>query len=56
MFGCFFFDRPCVQVDIAPDFDINAFSNKYMAPLQYIAWRKMFSSLKPGNFPSDVLH
>ncbi|KAI3351244.1 hypothetical protein L3Q82_005794 [Scortum barcoo] len=44
--------RPCVQVNIAPNFDINAFSNKYMAPLQYIAWRKMFSSLKPVGFHS----
>lgn len=43
--------RPCVPVDIAPEFDINAFSNKYMAPLQYIAWRKMFTSLKPGPSP-----
>ncbi|XP_045887535.1 tripartite motif containing 105 [Micropterus dolomieu] len=43
--------RPCVQVDIAPEFDINAFSNKYMAPLQYITWRRMFKSLKPGPSP-----
>ncbi|XP_040904615.1 tripartite motif containing 105 [Toxotes jaculatrix] len=43
--------RPCVQVDIAPEFDTNAFSNKYMAPLQYITWRKMFKSLKPGPSP-----
>ncbi|KAG8004146.1 Zinc-binding protein A33 [Nibea albiflora] len=40
-----------VQVDTAPEFDINAFSNKYMAPLQYITWRKMFKSLKPGPSP-----
>ncbi|XP_071779167.1 tripartite motif containing 105 isoform X2 [Centroberyx gerrardi] len=43
--------RPCVQVDMAPELDINAFSNKYMAPLQYITWRKMFTSLKPGPSP-----
>ncbi|XP_029297245.1 tripartite motif containing 105 isoform X2 [Cottoperca gobio] len=43
--------RPCVQMDIAPEFDINAFSNKYMAPLQYITWRKMFKFLKPGPSP-----
>ncbi|XP_023257978.1 zinc-binding protein A33-like [Seriola lalandi dorsalis] len=43
--------RPCVQVDVAPEFDINGFSNKYMAPLQYITWRKMFKSLKPGPSP-----
>lgn len=43
--------RPCVQVDVAPEFDINTFSNKYMAPLQYIMWRKMFKSLKPGPSP-----
>ncbi|XP_071382335.1 tripartite motif containing 105 isoform X1 [Centroberyx affinis] len=43
--------RPCVQVDTAPELDINAFSNKYMAPLQYITWRKMFKSLKPGPSP-----
>ncbi|TKS72525.1 Zinc-binding protein A33 [Collichthys lucidus] len=43
--------RQCVQVDTAPEFDINTFSNKYMAPLQYITWRKMFKSLKPGPSP-----
>ncbi|CAI5651736.1 unnamed protein product [Oreochromis niloticus] len=43
--------RPCVQVDVAPEFDINAFSNKYLAPLQYITWRRMFKSLKPGPSP-----
>lgn len=43
--------RPCVQVELAPDFDANAFSNKYIAPLQYITWRKMFKSLKPGPSP-----
>uniref|UniRef100_UPI0037E8C943 tripartite motif containing 105 n=1 Tax=Semicossyphus pulcher TaxID=241346 RepID=UPI0037E8C943 len=43
--------RPCVRADIAPEFDINAFSNKYMAPLQYITWRKMFKALKPGPSP-----
>lgn len=48
------FDSANVQVDIAPEFDVNAFSIKYVAPLQYITWRKMFKLLKPGNFPSDV--
>lgn len=43
--------RPCTHVDTAPEFDVNAFSNKYMAPLQYIAWRKIFKSLKPGPSP-----
>uniref|UniRef100_A0A3B4AF85 Uncharacterized protein n=1 Tax=Periophthalmus magnuspinnatus TaxID=409849 RepID=A0A3B4AF85_9GOBI len=43
--------RPCVQVELAPDFDANVFSLKYMAPLQYITWRKMFKSLKPGPSP-----
>ncbi|KAM4555737.1 tripartite motif containing 105 isoform 1-T2 [Odontesthes bonariensis] len=43
--------KPCVQVDIAPDFDINTFSSKYLAPLQYITWRRMFKSLKPGPSP-----
>lgn len=47
---------PVVQLDIVPEFDVNAFSNKYLAPLQYMAWRKMFKSLKPGNSPADVLH
>ncbi|KAK2849330.1 hypothetical protein Q5P01_009164 [Channa striata] len=42
---------PHVQVDIGPEFDVNAFSNKYTAPLQYITWRKMFKSLKPGPSP-----
>ncbi|XP_030252628.1 tripartite motif containing 105 [Sparus aurata] len=52
--------RPCVLVDTAPEFDINAFSNKYLAPLQYITWRKMFKSLKPGpsplTFDTDTAH
>lgn len=43
--------RPCVQVELAPDFDANAFSHKYIAPLQYITWRKMYKSLKPGLSP-----
>uniref|UniRef100_A0A8D3A2U1 Tripartite motif containing 105 n=1 Tax=Scophthalmus maximus TaxID=52904 RepID=A0A8D3A2U1_SCOMX len=43
--------RPCARVDAATAFDINAFSSKYMAPLQYITWRKMFKSLKPGPSP-----
>ncbi|XP_044219580.1 tripartite motif containing 105 [Thunnus albacares] len=43
--------RAWVQVDMAAEFDINAFSNKYMAPLQYISWRKMFKSLNPGPSP-----
>ncbi|XP_031175495.1 tripartite motif containing 105 [Sander lucioperca] len=43
--------RSRVQVDVAPEFDTNAFSNKYLAPLQYITWRKMFKSLKPGPAP-----
>ncbi|XP_069553060.1 tripartite motif containing 105 [Brachyistius frenatus] len=52
--------RPCVQVDVAPQFDVNAFSNKYMAPLQYITWRRMFMFLKPGpsplTFDMDTAH
>ncbi|KAM9310210.1 tripartite motif containing 105 [Pholidichthys leucotaenia] len=43
--------RPCTQVGAALEFDVNAFSSKYMAPLQYIAWRSMFKSLKPGPVP-----
>ncbi|XP_029368961.1 tripartite motif containing 105 [Echeneis naucrates] len=43
--------RPCLQVDIAPEIDLTALGNKYMAPLQYITWRKMFKSLKPGPSP-----
>ncbi|XP_070819588.1 tripartite motif containing 105 isoform X1 [Chaetodon trifascialis] len=43
--------RPCVQVDTVPEFDVNTFSSKYVAPLQYITWRKMFKSLKPGPSP-----
>lgn len=43
--------RPCVQVELAQDFDANAFSHKYIAPLQYITWRKMYKSLKPGLSP-----
>ncbi|XP_041846375.1 tripartite motif containing 105 [Melanotaenia boesemani] len=43
--------RPCMQVDIAPDFNINTFSSKFLAPLQYITWRRMFKSLKPAPSP-----
>ncbi|XP_028271529.1 tripartite motif containing 105 [Parambassis ranga] len=43
--------RPCVQMDVTPEFDINAFSKKYTGPLQYITWRKMFKSLSPGPCP-----
>lgn len=52
--------RLCAQVEIATDFDTNAFSNKYMAPLQYITWRRMLKSLKPGpsplTFDDDTAH
>lgn len=52
--------RLCVQVDAPPELDMNAFSAKYMAPLQYITWRKMFKSLKPGpaplTFDMDTAH
>ncbi|XP_008325471.1 tripartite motif containing 105 isoform X2 [Cynoglossus semilaevis] len=52
--------RPCATVNAAPEFDANAFSSKYMAPLQYITWRKMFQSLKPGpsplSFDVDTAH
>lgn len=52
--------RLCAQVESATDFDINAFSNKYMAPLQYITWRRMLKSLKPGpsslTFDADTAH
>ncbi|KAJ3588185.1 hypothetical protein NHX12_011779 [Muraenolepis orangiensis] len=43
--------RPCVQVCAAPELDMKAFSAKYTVPLQYITWRKMFKSLKPGPAP-----
>ncbi|XP_047210566.1 tripartite motif containing 105 [Girardinichthys multiradiatus] len=52
--------RPCAEVNTAPDFDISAFSSKYMAPLQYITWRRMFKALKPGpaalTFDVDTAH
>lgn len=41
--------RRCGPVDAAPRCDVDAFSSRYTAPLQYIAWRKMFKHLKPGN-------
>ncbi|XP_015243986.1 PREDICTED: zinc-binding protein A33-like [Cyprinodon variegatus] len=51
---------PCVEVNVAPDFNISAFSSKYFAPLQYVTWRKMFNSLKPGpaslTFDADTAH
>lgn len=43
------FHRPCPKLEAAPEFDANAFSSRYVAPLQYVAWRKMFGCLKPGN-------
>lgn len=49
--ACFVFCRPCPQLDVAPVYDVNVFSSEYVAPLQYITWRKMFKSLKPGNIP-----
>ncbi|XP_072520133.1 tripartite motif containing 105 [Salminus brasiliensis] len=40
--------------------DIGEFSSKYIAPLQYTMWRKMFHSLKPGPLPltfdEDTVH
>lgn len=52
--------RECAEVNIMPDFDISAFSSKYLAPLQYITWRKMFKALKPGlaalTFDVDTAH
>ncbi|XP_036404184.1 tripartite motif containing 105 [Megalops cyprinoides] len=43
--------RPSVQVEKEAEIDINAFSSRYMAPLQYITWRRMFKHLKPGPAP-----
>ncbi|XP_068181932.1 tripartite motif containing 105 [Antennarius striatus] len=43
--------RPSVQVEFSQEFDIDAFSNKYIAPLQYITWKKMVKFLKPGPSP-----
>ncbi|XP_047441600.1 tripartite motif containing 105 [Mugil cephalus] len=43
--------RQRAEVDITPEFDINAFRNRYTAPLQYITWRRMFKFLKPGPSP-----
>ncbi|XP_010896783.2 tripartite motif containing 105 isoform X2 [Esox lucius] len=43
--------RAPVEVAPGPDLDLNAFSSRYMMPLQYITWRKMFKSLKPGPAP-----
>lgn len=53
---CSVIDRPCEQSDAVLQFDINVLSSKYTAPLQYITWRKMFKSLKPGNSVSHVHH
>lgn len=52
--------RRCGPVDAAPRCDVDAFSSRYTAPLQYIAWRKMFKHLKPGpsplTFDADTAH
>ncbi|XP_038868602.1 tripartite motif containing 105 isoform X2 [Salvelinus namaycush] len=42
---------PPIDVEPGPELDLNGFSSRYMAPLQYITWRKMFKSLKPGPAP-----
>uniref|UniRef100_A0A3B1ILX9 Tripartite motif containing 105 n=1 Tax=Astyanax mexicanus TaxID=7994 RepID=A0A3B1ILX9_ASTMX len=50
--------RPQIQAMTIPDFD--EFCSKYIAPLQYTVWRKMFQSLKPGPLPltfdDDTVH
>ncbi|KAF3693746.1 Nuclear factor 7, ovary [Channa argus] len=43
--------RATTENIVLTEFDVNAFSNKYMGPLQYITWRKMFKSLKSGPSP-----
>lgn len=52
--------RPPLEVKSEPELDLNAFSSKYMAPLQYTTWRKMFTSLNPGpaplTFDQDTAH
>ncbi|KAF6731393.1 Zinc-binding protein A33 [Oryzias melastigma] len=52
--------RPFSHVDVAHHFDIDAFSNRYLAPLQYMTWRRMFKSLRPGlsplTFDVDTAH
>ncbi|KAM6977832.1 tripartite motif containing 105 [Aplochiton taeniatus] len=47
----YFASRPLLPVDTGPEFDTNAFSSRYMAPIQYVTWRKMFTFLKPGPAP-----
>ncbi|XP_026864419.1 tripartite motif containing 105 isoform X2 [Electrophorus electricus] len=50
--------KPPVQA-ITPQ-DIDGFTSKYMSPLQYTVWRKMFNILKPGPLPltfdEDTVH
>ncbi|XP_053735189.1 tripartite motif containing 105 [Synchiropus splendidus] len=52
--------RSCSQVAAPPEFDPNSLVNKFAAPIQYIAWRKMFKSLRPGpsplTFDADTAH
>ncbi|KAJ8015402.1 hypothetical protein DPEC_G00025750 [Dallia pectoralis] len=43
--------RATIEVVPGPELDLDAFSSRYMAPLQYITWRKMFKSLKPVPAP-----
>ncbi|XP_028816021.1 tripartite motif containing 105 isoform X2 [Denticeps clupeoides] len=40
--------RPSLQVSKGPQFDMKDFCSKYISPLQYTTWRKMFFVLKPG--------
>ncbi|XP_041725943.1 tripartite motif containing 105 isoform X2 [Coregonus clupeaformis] len=52
--------RTPLEVDPGPELDLDGFGSRYTAPLQYITWRKMFRSLKPGlapvTFDVDTAH
>ncbi|XP_030622324.1 tripartite motif containing 105 [Chanos chanos] len=52
--------RASLQAIKGPDIDVSAFRSKYMAPLQYTMWRKMFKFLRPGpaplTFDDDTAH
>ncbi|KAI4873776.1 hypothetical protein NFI96_010638, partial [Prochilodus magdalenae] len=53
-----FNSRPQIQAFKIPD--VSGFQSKYVVPLQYTVWRKMFQSLRPGPLPltfdEDTVH
>uniref|UniRef100_W5N297 Zinc-binding protein A33-like n=1 Tax=Lepisosteus oculatus TaxID=7918 RepID=W5N297_LEPOC len=41
-------DSPALQLNNEPEIDVERENGKYLGPLQYMIWRKMYKLLKPG--------